>query len=74
MKKQILRMLTGVVAFIASGVAFADELNMRVGVTDISRQVYDLHMTIFYICVAIGVVVFGARPLDPLCSRQFRSP
>lgn len=59
MKKQILRMLTGVVAFIASGVAFADELNMRVGVTDISRQVYDLHMTIFYICVAIGVVVFG---------------
>ena len=59
MKKQILRMLTGVVAFIASGVTFADELNMRVGVTDISRQVYDLHMTIFYICVAIGVVVFG---------------
>ena len=33
---------------------------MPVGVTDISRQVYDLHMTIFYICVLIGVVVFGA--------------
>ena len=39
--------------------AAADELNLRVGVTDISRQVYDLHMIIFLICVAIGVVVFG---------------
>ena len=38
---------------------YADELNMRVGVTEISRQVYDLHMTIFWICVAIGCVVFG---------------
>ncbi|MYM63591.1 cytochrome c oxidase subunit II [Pseudomaricurvus sp. HS19] len=34
-------------------------LNMPVGVTDISRSVYDLHMTIFWICVAIAVVVFG---------------
>ncbi len=33
--------------------------NMRVGVTDISRQVYDLHNTIFLICVVIGIVVFG---------------
>jgi cytochrome c oxidase subunit 2 len=38
---------------------FADELNMPVGVTDISRQIYDLHMLIFYICVVIGVMVFG---------------
>ena len=39
--------------------AKADELNMPVGVTDISRQVYDLHMTIFYICLIIGAGVFG---------------
>ena len=43
-----------------AGQAVADELNMTVGVTDISRQVYDLHMIIFWICVVIGVVVFGA--------------
>ena len=48
MKNQILRMLPGAVALLASGAAIADELNMRVGVTDISRQVYDLHMTIFF--------------------------
>ncbi|MCU4674436.1 cytochrome c oxidase subunit II [Catenovulum sp. 2E275] len=35
-------------------------INLRTGVTDISQQVYDLHMTIFYICVVIGIIVFGA--------------
>lgn len=34
-------------------------LNMTQGVTDVSQRVFELHMTIFYICVAIGVVVFG---------------
>ncbi len=47
------------IGLLMAGIASADELNMPVGVTDISRQVYDLHMTIFLICVAIGVVVFG---------------
>lgn len=35
-------------------------LNMREGVTETSRSVYDLHMTIFWVCCVIGVVVFGA--------------
>ena len=35
------------------------QLNMPRGVTEISRKIYDLHMTIFWVCVAIGVVVFG---------------
>lgn len=34
-------------------------LNMPKGVTDVSQSVYDLHMTIFGICVIIGIVVFG---------------
>jgi cytochrome c oxidase subunit II len=36
------------------------QLNMPKGVTDISRKIYALHMEIFWVCVAIGVVVFGA--------------
>src|SRR3974377_571710 len=36
------------------------ELNLPRGVTDISRKIYALHMEIFWVCVAIGVVVFGA--------------
>jgi len=34
-------------------------LNMTQGVTAISREIYDLHMCIFEICVAIAIVVFG---------------
>ena len=59
MKHQLLRTTVGITSLLLAGLAAADELNLRVGVTDISRQVYDLHMTIFLICVAIGVVVFG---------------
>lgn len=35
-------------------------LNLTKGVTEVSREVYDLHMLVLYICTAIGVVVFGA--------------
>jgi cytochrome c oxidase subunit 2 len=35
-------------------------LNMPRGVTPISREVYGLHMLIFWVCVAIAAVVFGA--------------
>lgn len=33
--------------------------NMSPGVSEISRRTYNLHMTIFWICVVIGVIVFG---------------
>jgi cytochrome c oxidase subunit 2 len=48
-------------ALLAS-VAHADwgGLNMTEGVSILSKEIYGLHMTIFYWCVAIGVVVFGA--------------
>jgi cytochrome c oxidase subunit 2 len=46
---------------VASGSAYADTtLNLTPGVSPISRDVYELHMTIFWICVVIGIVVFGA--------------
>jgi cytochrome c oxidase subunit 2 len=34
-------------------------MNMRPGVTSTSNDIYDLHMIILWICVVIGVVVFG---------------
>lgn len=34
-------------------------LNMPVGVTELSKEIYSLHMTIFWWCVGIGVAVFG---------------
>lgn len=35
-------------------------LNMPKGVTELSAETYGLHMQVFYWCVAIAVVVFGA--------------
>src|SRR5882672_4282202 len=37
-----------------------DGLNMPKGVTELSARIYDLHMEIFLVCVAIAVLVFGA--------------
>jgi cytochrome c oxidase subunit 2 len=34
-------------------------LNMTRGVTPVSRDIYDLHMTIFWICVVLAIAVFS---------------
>jgi len=36
------------------------QLNMTSGVTKTSQQVYQIHMWALWVCVAIGIVVFGA--------------
>jgi len=48
----------GITALAGSAHA-AWDLNLPRGVTPISQQAYDLHMLILWVCVAIGVVVFG---------------
>ncbi len=45
-------------------------LNMPQGVTAISRQIYDLHMLMFWMCVAIGVLVFGAMLYSIIAFRR----
>ncbi|MEO5622907.1 MAG: cytochrome c oxidase subunit II [Dokdonella sp.] len=36
------------------------QLNLTHGVTPISHRIHDVHMLAFWVCVAIGVLVFGA--------------
>jgi cytochrome c oxidase subunit 2 len=51
-------------AVLASGSAFANpqpwQLNMAPGVTSISRRIHEVHMLAFWVCVVIGIIVFGA--------------
>ena len=48
-------------ATVTSSSVFAEwQLDMTPGVTDISQQVFDMHRTMLWWCVAIGIVVFGA--------------
>src|SRR5580698_10939203 len=37
----------------------SDGYNLPPGVTSLSHQIYALHMEVFWVCVAIAVVVFG---------------
>jgi cytochrome c oxidase subunit 2 len=47
-------------ALLTSFTARADlVMNMTKGVTDLSHEVYGLHMMVVWVCVAIGVLVFG---------------
>jgi len=46
------------------------ELNMKRGITPISQDIYWLHMTIFWICVGIAVIVFGAMIYSLLRHRK----
>ena len=55
-----------------SGMLLADELNLRPGVTEISRSVYDLHNLILLICVVIGVVVYGVMFISMYFHRKSR--
>jgi cytochrome c oxidase subunit 2 len=48
--------------------------NMPIGVTELSRNVYDLHMLIFWVCCAIAVIVFGAMFYSVFAHRRSRHP
>lgn len=59
--KKIKQLFAGV-AFSALGLqtAHADyALNLMQGVTTVSHDIFDLHMLILWVCVFIGIVVFG---------------
>lgn len=45
-------------------------LNMTQGVTPISRDLYGLHMIVFWICVVIGILVFAAMAWSILHHRK----
>ena len=72
--------LAALAGLVASGAAFGaayDEgktWNMPLGVTELSRTVYDLHMLIFWVCVGIGVIVFGAMFYSVFAHRRSRHP
>jgi cytochrome c oxidase subunit 2 len=51
--------LAAVLASLPAAALAAWELNMPVGVTELSRRIHALHMLILWVCVAIAVAVFG---------------
>lgn len=76
--KNVTKGMLSVLVWIASLPLFAAsdpkpeqyQLNLTKGVTDISEQVYSLHMTIFWICVVIAIVVFGVMLWSTIFHRK----
>lgn len=78
--KQLCRLLLCPVLLILSSLSSAVgaqeaarwQVNMTPGVTDVGAKIYDLHMTVFWICVVIGVIVFGLMFYSILVHRKSR--
>ena len=62
--KRLLKLALGPVLMLLSAATMAangevSSINMSPGVTDVGKEIYSLHMIIFWICTIIGVGVFG---------------
>lgn len=58
--QSIMLVLIALIGVVASSGAVADwALNMRQGVTDVSQDIYNLHTIVAWVCVFIGIGVFG---------------
>ena len=69
--KLLLTLTSAITALLSSKSVLAEYgLNMTQGITDISKDIYGLHMMVFWVCVAIGVVVFGAMFYSIIAHRK----
>lgn len=74
-KNMLICCLSGFLYAAMFATGFADEiptLNMHYGVTPISHDIYDLHMTILWICIVIGIVVFSILIYSLIMHRKSR--
>ena len=60
----------GVLAAMDAVANTSNGYNLPQGVTDLSHDIYSIHMEVFWICVAIAVVVFGAMIFSLLKFRK----
>src|ERR1700739_1368188 len=74
--RTIVAALMGLGSFAASAADTMDNAywNMPKGVTEISQHVWWLHMYVFWICVVIGVVVFGVMFYSLFAHRRSKHP
>ncbi len=63
--------ILSLLGLLLAGTANAEwALNMPKGVTDLSLETYNLHMMVFWWCVAIGIVVFGVMIISLIRHRK----
>ena len=71
---------TTLTTLLVSGVSVASDwtersnLNLRPGTTDISQQVFDLHMIVLWVCTVIGLAVFALVMYSAVAHRRKKRP
>ena len=60
----------GVLAALSAGANTSNGYNLPQGVTELSHDIYSIHMEVFWICVAIAVAVFGVMIFSLLKFRK----
>ena len=69
--KWVALVVSGAFSTLMASASHADyALNMTQGVTPISQEVYGLHMVVFWICVIIGIGVFGVMAYSIFAHRK----
>jgi cytochrome c oxidase subunit 2 len=48
------------------------QTNMTPGVTEVGAKIYDLHMFVFWVCVVVGIIVFGVMFYSVFAYRKER--
>ena len=74
--KRLLKLALTPVLMLLSAATLANdkvnEVNMSPGVTAVGQDIFDLHMLIFWICVVIGILVFGVMFYSIIYHRKSR--
>ena len=75
--KRLFKLALGPELMLLSAAALAaggevNQVNMSPGVTEVGKQIYGLHMVIFWICTIIGVGVFGVMFYSIYAHRKSR--
>ena len=74
-KRLVQLALTPVLMLLSAATLASDkvnEVNMAPGVTAVGQDIFDLHMLIFWICVVIGILVFGVMFYSIIYHRKSR--
>ncbi len=69
-----MRGLCTLLLLIVPQVVFAVDLDMRQGVTAMSQDIHWLHTVMLWVCIVIGVIVFGAMGYTIFAHRRSKHP
>ncbi|SVA04716.1 uncharacterized protein METZ01_LOCUS57570, partial [marine metagenome] len=74
MLDSVCRSLRGLVIALVSVPAFALDFDMREGVTEMSQRIHTIHTVSLWICIVIGIIVFGAMAYTIYAHRRSKHP